>query len=131
MSKKVKEKPLLKTKGNKIDSEHLLFSTIIEAIQDKKGEEIISLDLREIEEAVADFFILCEVQTPIQMNAITLNVLEKVEKVCGEKPYHSEVGQAWTLIDYVNIVVHIFQKDERKFYDLEGLWLDAEKKEHN
>ncbi len=130
MSKKVKDQPKVKSKGNKIDRNNLLFTTIVEAIQDKKGEEIISLDLREIDEAVADFFILCEVQTPIQMNAITLNVLDKVHKVCGEKPYHSEEGQAWTLIDYVNIVVHIFQRDERKFYDLEGLWLDAEKEEH-
>src|SRR5690606_27084230 len=98
---------------------------------EKKGETVVSLDLRAIDEAVAEYFIICEAQTPIQMSAITLNVLDKVQKTCFEKPYHSEEGQAWTLIDYVNIVVHVFQREERKFYDLEGLWLDAEKAEHN
>jgi len=107
-----------------------LFKTIIKAIQDKKGEQIVSLDLRKIDEAVADFFILCEAQSHIQINAIAANVEEEVRKACEEKPYHMESGQAWTLVDYVNIVVHVFQRDERKFYDLEGLWLDAEKMEH-
>ncbi len=107
-----------------------LFKTIIKAIQDKKGENIVSLDLRKIDEAVADFFILCEAQSHIQINAIASNVEEEVRKTCDEKPYHIENGQLWTLVDYVNIVVHIFQRDERKFYDLEGLWMDAEKMEH-
>jgi ribosome-associated protein len=107
-----------------------LFKTILKAIQDKKGENIVSLDLRKIDEAVADFFILCEAQSHIQVNAIAGNVEEEVRKECDEKPYHSESGQQWTLVDYVNIVVHVFQKEERKFYDLEGLWLDAEKMEH-
>lgn len=107
-----------------------LFTTIIKAIQDKKGENIVSLDLKKIDEAVADFFVLCEVQSHIQINAIASHIEEEVRKVCDEKPFHTESGQLWTLVDYVNIVVHIFQRDERKFYDLEGLWLDAEKMEH-
>jgi ribosome-associated protein len=107
-----------------------LFKTIIKAIQDKKGENIVSLDLRKIDEAVSDFFILCEAQSHIQLNAIASNVEEEVRKECNEKPYHFESSQLWTLVDYVNIVVHVFQRDERKFYDLEGLWLDAEKMEH-
>jgi ribosome-associated protein len=107
-----------------------LFKTILKAIQDKKGENIVSLDLRKIDEAVADFFILCEAQSHIQVNAIASNVEEEVRNECEEKPYHVESGQLWTLVDYVNIVVHVFQRDERKFYDLEGLWMDAEKMEH-
>lgn len=107
-----------------------LFKTILKAIQDKKGENIVSLDLRKIDEAVADFFILCEAQSHIQVNAIASNVEEEVRKECEEKPYHVESGQLWTLVDYVNVVVHVFQRDERKFYDLEGLWMDAEKMEH-
>ncbi|HEU4610198.1 MAG TPA: ribosome silencing factor [Chitinophagaceae bacterium] len=107
-----------------------LFQTILKAIQDKKGENIVSLDLTRIDEAVADFFILCEAQSHIQVNAIAANVEEEVRKECDEKPYHVESGQLWTLVDYVNIVVHVFQRDERKFYDLEGLWMDAEKMEH-
>lgn len=108
-----------------------LFTTIIKAIQDKKGENIVSLDLKKIDEAVADFFVLCEVQSHIQINAIASHIEEEVRKACDEKPFHTESGQLWTLVDYVNIVVHIFQRDERKFYDLEGLWLDAEKVEHD
>jgi ribosome-associated protein len=107
-----------------------LFKTILKAIQDKKGENIVSLDLRKIDEAVADFFILCEAQSHIQVNAIASNIEEEVRLECEEKPYHVESGQLWTLVDYVNVVVHVFQRDERKFYDLEGLWMDAEKMEH-
>ncbi len=107
-----------------------IFKTILKAIQDKKGANIVSLDLRKIDEAVADFFILCEANTHIQIKAIAENVEEEVRELCKEKPYHSESGQHWTLVDYVNVVVHIFQPEERKFYDLEGLWMDAERMEH-
>lgn len=115
----------------RISRDSNLFKTILKAIQDKKGENIVSLDLTGIDEAVADFFILCEAQSHVQLNAIASNVEEEVRLQCEEKPYHVENSQLWTLVDYVNIVVHIFQRDERKFYDLEGLWMDAEKMEHS
>ncbi len=108
-----------------------LFKTILNAIQEKKGEAIISLDLKKIDEAVADFFILCEAESNIQLKAIAQNISKLVAEECGEKPYHIELGDQWTLIDFVNIVVHVFQKDYRKFYDLESLWEDAGKMEHN
>jgi ribosome-associated protein len=108
-----------------------LFKTILNAIKDKKGENIISLDLKKIDEAVADFFILCEAKSHIQVKAIAENIVEVVERELGERPYHKEIGQQWTLIDYVNIVVHIFQHEHRKFYNLESLWADAEIVEHN
>lgn len=108
-----------------------LFKSIIYAIKDKKGESIYSLDLRKIDEAVADFFIVCEASSHIQVKAIADNIAETVEKECDERPYHIEYGQHWTLVDYVNVVVHIFQKDFRKFYNLESLWADAEGMEHN
>ena len=114
----------------RINRNSRLFKTIIKAIQDKKGENIVSLDLRKIDEAVADFFILCEAQSNIQINAIASNVEEEVRLACEEKPYHVETGMSWTLVDYVNVVVHVFQREERKFYDLEGLWMDAELMEH-
>lgn len=107
-----------------------IFKVIIEAIHEKKGEHIVSLDLKKIEEAVADFFIICEAQSAIQINAIANNIEEKVREQCHEKPYHFEEGTAWTLVDYANIVVHIFNPEERKFYDIEGLWMDADKKQH-
>lgn len=114
----------------RINRNSKLFKTIIKAIQDKKGEQIVSLDLRKIDEAVADFFILCEAQSHTQVSAIAANIEDLVRKECEEKPYHVEAGQLWTLVDYVNVVVHVFQREERKFYDLEGLWMDAEKMEH-
>jgi ribosome-associated protein len=108
-----------------------LFTTIIDAIREKKGEAIISLDLTTIDEAVADFFILCEAQSHVQIGAIADNIEYVVERECGEKPYHIERGDQWTLVDYVNVVVHIFNREHRKFYDIENLWADADHMEHN
>ncbi len=107
-----------------------LFKVILDAIRDKKGQNIVSLDLRKNDEAVADFFIICDAQSHIQIKAIADNVEERVREECKERPYHYEIGTTWTLVDYVNVVVHVFQTEERKFYDLEGLWMDAERSEH-
>lgn len=119
-----KKTPARLTKNSK------LFTSILTAIQDKKGEKIVSLDLKKIDEAVADFFILCEARSNIQINAIAQNIEEVVEKECGERPYHTERGDTWTLVDYVNVVVHIFQHEQRMFYNLESLWEDAPKTEY-
>ena len=66
-----------------------------------------------------------------QIKAIADAIVEKVQKDCDEKPYHTEGGDQWTLVDYINIVVHIFNREQRQFYDLESLWLDADRMEHN
>ena len=110
-----------------------LFKTIIHAIQDKKGENIISLDLRKIPEAVADFFIICESSNSTQLKAIADNVEYFVKEECGELAYKHEgrQGQQWILIDYVNIVVHVMLPEPRKFYRLEEMWSDAPTFEHN
>ena len=110
-----------------------IFKSIIRAIQQKKGEEIISLDLRKIPEAVADFFIVCQATNQPQIRAITDSVIDEVKDVCGESPFHHEGKQTlhWVLIDYVNIVVHIMMPETRKFYKLEELWSDAVLEEHN
>ncbi|MET0391813.1 MAG: ribosome silencing factor, partial [Chitinophagaceae bacterium] len=91
------------TKSSKI------LKTIIAAIQDKKGENIISLDLRKINEAVADFFIICEAGSQPQVRAIAEHVEHQVREKCGEGPYHHEGYKSlqWVLIDYVNVVVHV------------------------
>jgi ribosome-associated protein len=109
-----------------------LFKTIIKAIQDKKGENIVSLDLRKIHEAVADFFIICEASNPQQLRAIGEFVEEEVKKHCDELAYKHEGYQAlqWILIDYVNIVVHVMLPEPRKFYGLEEMWSDADRMEH-
>lgn len=110
-----------------------IFKTIIKAIQEKKGENIISLDLRKIHEAVADFFVICQANSQPQMRAISDFVEEEVKKKCGESPYHYEGkgNMQWVIIDYVNIVVHIMLPEQRKFYKLEEMWSDADLEEHN
>ena len=109
-----------------------IFKTIIHAIQEKKGENILSLDLRKIPEAVADFFIICEATNNTQLKAIADSVEMEVKKECGELPYKHEGRQAeqWILIDYVNIVVHVMLPEPRKFYSLEEMWSDAPAMEH-
>ncbi|HEY6955753.1 MAG TPA: ribosome silencing factor [Flavisolibacter sp.] len=110
-----------------------IFKTIIKAIQEKKGENIVSLDLRKIHEAVADFFVICQASNQPQIRAITDFVEEEVKKKCGELPYHYEGKQnmQWVIIDYVNIVVHIMMPEQRKFYKLEEMWSDADLEDHN
>ena len=109
-----------------------IFKTIITAIHEKKGNKIVSLDLRKIPEAVADFFIICEATNPNQLKAIADNVEHLVKKNCEELPFKHEGRQAeqWILIDYVNIVIHIMLPEPRKFYHLEELWSDADAIEH-
>jgi ribosome-associated protein len=110
-----------------------IFKSIIRAIQEKKGENIVSLDLRKIPEAVADFFVICEANNQPQIRAISDFIEEQVKKNCDEKPYRHEGKQnlQWVLIDYVNIVVHIMLPEQRKFYKLEEMWSDAVMEEHN
>lgn len=110
-----------------------ILKTIIRAIQEKKGEHIVSLDLRKIPEAVADFFIICEANNQPQIRAISDFVEEQVKKNCDERPYRHEGKQnlQWVLLDYVNVVVHIMLPEQRKFYKLEEMWSDAAMEEHN
>lgn len=109
-----------------------LFKTIIHAIQEKKGEKIVSLDLKKIPEAVTDFFIICEAANPIQLKAIADFVEDEVKNKCEEKPYKHEgrQGEQWILIDYVNVVVHVMLPEPRRFYKLEEMWSDASTVEH-
>lgn len=109
-----------------------IFKTIIKAIQEKKGEQIISLDLRKIPEAVADFFIICEAASTTQVKAIADSVEEEVKKNCDELPYKHEGRQTyqWVLIDYVNVVVHVMLPENRRFYKLEDMWSDAPQEGH-
>ena len=109
-----------------------IFKTIIQAIQEKKGENVISLDLRKIPEAVADFFIICEASSTTQVKAIADSIEEEVKKSCDELPYKHEGRQSlqWVLIDYVNVVIHVMLPENRRFYKLEDMWSDAPQEEH-
>jgi ribosome-associated protein len=109
-----------------------IFKTIVQAIHDKKGEHVVSIDLRKIHEAVADFFIVCQASSTTQLKAIADSVESAVKEKCEEFPYKHEGRQAlqWVLIDYVNVVVHVMLPEPRKFYQLEEMWSDAPQIEH-
>ncbi|HRD44040.1 MAG TPA: ribosome silencing factor [Ferruginibacter sp.] len=110
-----------------------LFKTILNAIKDKKAENIISLDLRKIPEAVADFFVICEASNTPQLKAIADNVEAEAKKHCNEFAFKHEgrKAQQWILIDYINIVVHVMLPEPRRFYQLEEMWSDAPMMQHD
>ncbi len=104
-----------------------LITAIIKAIDEVKGEDIQILDLREIENTVCDYFVICNGTSNTHVNAISGIVQKQVSKLTKEKPWHieGENNAEWILLDYVNVVVHVFQKQIREFYDIESLWGDA------
>ena len=117
----------------RLNSNSRIFKLILRAIQEKKGEHIVSLDLRKIHEAVSDYFIICEATSTTQVKSIADFVEETIKKELGENPYRHEGYSAlkWVLIDYVNIVVHVMLPESRKFYKLEEMWSDAILQEYN
>ena len=104
-----------------------LLALIIKGIEDVKGNDINILDLREIENTVCDYFVICNGNSNTQINAIVGSVQKVVSKELKEKPWHVEGEQngEWVLMDYVSIVVHVFQKHIREYYNIESLWGDA------
>ncbi|GAA3579585.1 ribosome silencing factor [Snuella lapsa] len=104
-----------------------LISVIISGIEDIKGKEINILDLRNIDNTVCDYFIICEGTSNTQVSAIVNSIQKKVSKELKDNPWHTEGmdNAEWVLIDYVNVVVHVFQKHIRDYYDIESLWGDA------
>ncbi len=104
-----------------------LITVILNGIEDVKGQHINILDLREIENTVCDYFIICEGTSNTQVNAIVNSIQKKVSKELRDNPWHIEGSDnaEWVLMDYVNVVVHVFQKHIREYYDIESLWGDA------
>ncbi len=104
-----------------------LITQIIHGIEEVKGQNIEILDLREIENTVCDYFIICNGTSNTQVNAIVNSIEKTVSKSLKEKAWHIEGSDnaEWILMDYVNIVVHVFQKHIREYYDIESLWGDA------
>jgi ribosome-associated protein len=104
-----------------------LVTQIISGIEEVKGQNVEILDLREIENTVCDYFIICDGTSNTQVNAIVNSIQKIVSKSIKEKPWHVEGSEnaEWILLDYVHVVVHVFQKHIREFYDIEGLWGDA------
>jgi ribosome-associated protein len=104
-----------------------LITEIVKGIEKVKGLKINILDLREIENTVCDYFIICEGNSNTQVNAISGSIQKSVSKAIKDKPWHveGEANAEWILLDYINVVVHIFQKQIREYYDIESLWGDA------
>lgn len=124
--KKTKSKPRVKSSTKK--QTNGLLDSIIDGMQEKKAKNITILDLNKIENRIADFFVICDADSTTHVNAIADSIEEVVLKQTGEKPFHSEGQQnsEWILIDYINIVVHVFMRETREYYNIEGLWGDAE-----
>ena len=108
-------------------STEALNDLIIDSIQDIKGKNVVKLDLRKLDEAPTDFFIICEGDSNTQVRAISDNIHKRLKQEAGQFPSHAEGKQNahWVCMDYFTTVVHVFYKDTRKFYELEDLWSDA------
>ena len=104
-----------------------LIHKIVESIQDTKGEDVMIFDLSGIENSVAETFVICSGNSNTQVAAIAGNIEKKVRNDLKERPWHVEGTEnaMWDLVDYVSVVVHIFQKQIREYYDIEELWGDA------
>lgn len=109
-----------------IDSK-ILCDVIVEGMKDNKAKNIVVLDLRKIENAVTDFFVICSGDSSTQVEGISSSVARLVRKDLQEKPWHQEGkgNNQWILLDYVNVVAHIFFHEQRNYYELEELWADA------
>jgi ribosome-associated protein len=114
-------------KAGTTESEKIVKSAVL-GLQEKKGEDILIMDLRNSKNAVADFFVLATGNSRTQVEALARSVDETIFKELAEDPWHIEgkINSEWVLIDYVSVVVHVFQQDSRSFYNLEKLWGDAE-----
>jgi ribosome-associated protein len=105
----------------------VLVETVVLGLQEKKGTNIAILDMRELENSVCQFFVICEGESNTHVSAVAGAAEEMVLKMLQERPYHVEGERSaqWIIIDFVDVVVHVFQKANRAFYNIEGLWADA------
>ncbi|MBU1822113.1 MAG: ribosome silencing factor [Bacteroidetes bacterium] len=119
----------MKQRKNKQVSSQELSQLVAKGMIEKKGQEVAILDLRNVKNAVADFFVICSGTSDTQIDAIADSVEYEVDKAIQENPWHKEgkANREWILIDYVDVVAHVFKKDRRKYYDIEELWGDAER----
>lgn len=112
----------------KLDFSNQLSQAIVRGMQEKKAQDIVVLDLRRVRNAVADYFVICSGSSDKQLEAISDSIDEEVSRTLRENPWHTEGknNKEWMLLDYINVVAHVFRKDKRQFYALEQLWGDAE-----
>jgi len=120
---------MTKTISEQEANSKILVDNIVEGIQEVKGKDISILNLSAIENAVCDYFVICSGESSTQVSAIASSVEKITRTNLKEKPWHNEGNSnaEWILLDYVNVVVHVFYKETREFYNIEGLWADAER----
>jgi len=127
-TKKSPARKIAKKKSKVPDNTEQLKNDIVLGIQEKKAKEIVCIDLRSLKNSVADFFIVCHADSRTHIESIARTIEEYVYKKDGESPLHKE-GQEnaeWILLDYANVVAHVFLKEKRDFYGIERLWADAD-----
>lgn len=127
-AKKSPRKKAVKKKSRKTNAEEDLKNLVIAGMQEKKAKEIVCIDLRNVKNAVADFFVVCHADSKTHVEAIADSVVDYVMENSGEYPGHKEgvANAEWILIDYVTVIAHIFRHEQREFYGIERLWADAE-----
>lgn len=114
-------------------STEALNDLIVDSIQDIKGKHVVKLDLRQLDDAPTDFFIICEGDSSTQVKAIADNVQKRLKQEANTLPFHYEGQQSasWICLDYFDVVVHVFYRETRRFYELEDLWSDAKLTEYD
>ena len=114
------------------DNTEEVLQTIVETMLEAKAQDVTSLDMRELQSAVTDYFVICNAQSKTQVNAIAEKVIDNVRNKLHVHVYHEEgfENSEWILLDYIDVVVHIFLTEKRDFYKLEDLWADAERKNY-
>ena len=119
-------------KSKVINESTYISELAIHGMQEKKGNDLVRLDLRNINSSVADYFVICHADSTTQVKAIAHSVEEEIYKVLQQDPWRKEGLEhgEWILLDYVNVVIHIFRTDKREFYGVEDLWGDAEIKSY-
>ena len=120
------------TVNNIITAAPILNELIVDAIQDIKGKNIVKLDLRELDDSPADYFIICEGDSTTQIKAISENIVKRTKQDLNLRPSHIEgiQGSKWILVDYFDTIVHVFYPETREFYEVEELWSDAKSTEY-
>ena len=112
------------------DNTEEVLNCIVETMLEAKAKEVTSLDMRELQSAVTDYFVICHAQSKTQVNAIAEKIIDNVRNNLHVHVYHEEgfENSEWILLDYIDVVVHVFLEEKRSFFQLEELWADAERK---
>ncbi len=107
--------------------DNTLIKAVIEGLEDKKALDITLIDIKSLNSSITDYFVICHANSSTHVGSIADNLVEHVRKQTSEKPFHKEGMQnaEWVLLDYSNVIVHVFLEEKRHFYDIESLWADG------